>query len=175
VRSCRSTTEQRYLDGTWPDERSPEYGGERSGVRTQEDSIKRRGNYLGVIMGRQDDSPEHQTLSGRTGRRALCPGALRIQGGNKGKSGRNVGSTWRPDSQLTFCASGASDAQDAAAGHQTVSGRTGRRSLCPGGVRIQGGNIGKSGRNVGSKRRPHSRLTFCASGASDAQGAQGTS
>ena len=27
-----------------PDERSPDYGGERSGVRTQEDSIRRRGN-----------------------------------------------------------------------------------------------------------------------------------
>jgi len=42
----------------WPDERSPDYGGERSGVRTQEDSIRRRGNYLGVIMGRQDAQGE---------------------------------------------------------------------------------------------------------------------
>jgi len=44
--------------------------GERSGVRIQEDRIRRCGNYVGVIMGRQDDSPEHQTLSGR-GSRAL--------------------------------------------------------------------------------------------------------
>ena len=65
---------QRYLDRRWPDERSPDYGGERSGVRTQEDSIRRRGNYVGVIMGRQDDSPEHQTLSGRGGR---APDAIR--------------------------------------------------------------------------------------------------
>jgi len=36
-----------------------------------------------------------------------------IEGGNKGKSGRNVGSTWRPNSRLTFYVSGASDAQDA--------------------------------------------------------------
>jgi len=35
----------------------------------QEDSIRQRGNYVGVIIGRQDDSPDHQTLSGR-GRRA---------------------------------------------------------------------------------------------------------
>jgi len=68
VRSRRRTTEQRYLDGTWPDEKSPDYGVERSGVRTQEESIRRRGNYVGVIMGHQDDSPEHQTLSGRGGR-----------------------------------------------------------------------------------------------------------
>jgi len=52
----------------WPDERSPEYGEERSGVRTQEDSIRRCGNYVGVIMWRQDDNPEHQTLSARGGR-----------------------------------------------------------------------------------------------------------
>jgi len=108
--------------GTWPDERCPDYGAERSGVRTQEDSIRGHGNFVGVIMGHQDESPEHhcvdvaagqQTLSGRTGRRGLCPGGVRIEGGNKGKSGRNVGSTWHPNSRLTFCASGASDAQDA--------------------------------------------------------------
>jgi len=54
---------------------------------------------------------ERDPASGRTGRRGLCPGGVRIQGGNKAKSGRNVGSTWRPNSRLTFCASGASDAQ----------------------------------------------------------------
>jgi len=64
-------------------------------------------------MGGQDDSPEHQMLSGCTGRTGLCPGGLRIQGGNKGKSGRNVGSTWRPNSRLMLYASGASDTQDA--------------------------------------------------------------
>jgi len=63
-------------------------------------------------MHHQDDSPEDQMLAGRTGRRGLCLGGVRIQGGNKGISGQNVGSTWRPNSQLTFCASGASHAQD---------------------------------------------------------------
>jgi len=62
------------MDGTWPDERSPEYRGETSGVRMQEDSIRRCANYVGVIMGRLDDSPEHQTLSGRGGR---APDAVR--------------------------------------------------------------------------------------------------
>ena len=76
MRSCRRTTEQRYLDGTWPDERTPNYGGERSGVRTQEDSIRRRGNYVGVITGRHDDSPDHQTPSGRGGR---APDAVTTQ------------------------------------------------------------------------------------------------
>ena len=132
----------------WPDERSPEYGGERSRVRTQEDSIRRRGNYVGVMMGRQDDSPEHQTLSGCGGR--------------------------APDA-VTTRRQGTRRCHDAAAGHQTLSGRTGRRGLCPGGVRIHGGNKGKSGRNVGSTWRPNSRLTFCASGASDAHGAQDAS
>jgi len=148
VRSCRRTTEQRYLDGTWPDERSPEYGGEISGVRTKEDSIRRRGNYVGVIRGRQDDSTEHQTLAGRGGR--------------------------APDA-VTTRRQGTRRCNDAAAGHQTLSGRTGRRGLSPGGVRIQGGNKGKSGRNVGSTWCPNSRLTFCASGASDAQDAQDAS
>jgi len=140
MRSLRRTTEQRYLDGTGPDERSPDYGGERSGVRTQEASIRGRGNYLGVIMGRQDDSPEHQTLSGRGGR---APDAVR---------------KWRQ---------GTRRCHDAAAGHETLSRLTGRRDLCPGGIRIQGGNKGKSGPNVGSTWRPDSRLTLCASGASD--------
>jgi len=129
----------------WPDETRPDYGGERSGVRMQEDSIRRRGNYVGVIMGRQDESPEHQTLSGRGGR---APDAVTTQ------------------------RQGTRRCHDAAAGHQTMSGHTGRRGLCPGGVRIQGGNQGKSGRIIGSTWRPNSRLTFCASGASDAQDAQ---
>jgi len=55
----------------------------------------------------------HQTLSGRTERRGLFPSAIRIPGGNQGKSGRNVESTWPPDSQLTFCESGALGLQDA--------------------------------------------------------------
>jgi len=57
-------------------ERIPDNGGERSGVRTQEDSLRRCGNYVGVIMGRQDDSLGHQTLSGRGGR---APDAVRTQ------------------------------------------------------------------------------------------------
>jgi len=101
-------------------------------------------------MGRQDDSPEHQTLSLRGGR-APDPAA--------GHQTRQQGT--RPGGR----------APDPAAGHQMLSGRTGRRGLCPDGVWIQGGNKGKSGRNVGSTWRPNSRLTFCASGASDAQGA----
>jgi len=91
VRSSRRTTEQRYLDGTWPDERSPEYGGERSSVRTQEDSIRRRGNYVGVIIGRQDDSPEHQTLAGRGGR---APDAVRTHRAKRSVPG------WHQDSGL---------------------------------------------------------------------------
>jgi len=135
-------TEQRYLNGTWPDERSTDYGGERSSVRRQEDTIRRGGNYVGVILGHQDDSPEIQWLSGRGGR---APDAVMM---------------WRP---------GTRPCGEAAAGHQTLSGRTGRRGLCPGAIRIQGGNKGKSGRKVGSTWRPDSRLTFCVSGVSDAQ------
>jgi len=61
----------------------------------------------------QDAAAGHQKLSGRTRRRGLCLGGVRIQGRNKGKSVRNVGSTWCPNSRLMFCASGASDAKDA--------------------------------------------------------------
>jgi len=72
-------------------------------------------------MGPQADSPEHQTLSERGGR---APDPVRTQ---------------RP---------GTRSCQDAAAGHQTLSGHTGRRGLCPVGVRIQGGNKGKSGHKL---------------------------
>ena len=144
MRSCARTTEQRYLDRTSPDKRSPNYRRERSGIRTQEDSIRRCGNYAGVIMGRQDDSPEHKTLSGGGGR---APDAVRTR------------------------RQGTRRCQDAASGHQTLSGHTRQRGLCPGGVWIQGGNKGKSGCNIGSTWRPNSRLTFCGSGGSDAQDA----
>jgi len=107
VRSCRRTTEQRYLDRTWPDERRPDYGRERSCVRTQEDSIRQRGNYVGAIMCRLDDSPEHQTPSGRGGR---APDAVTTQG------------------------QGTRHCHDVAAGHQTLSRRSG---MAPDAVRTQ--------------------------------------
>ena len=91
--------------------------------------------------------------------------------GDHGSPGRQP---WAPDTVRTW-RQGTRRCHDAAAGHQTLSGRTGQRGLCPGGVRIQGGNKGKSGRNVGSTWRPNSQLMFCASGASDAQDAQDAS
>jgi len=73
-------------------------------------------------MGRQDDSPEHQTLSGRGGR---APDAVRTHRAKRSMPGWRQDSGWKhrqirtqrridvgPNSRLTFYASGASDAQD---------------------------------------------------------------